>query len=86
VDEGPVDIVEDDFGRVVGIELERGFISCEGGLICCFNKQPPVPFGEFHHVAGGEGTKGRLESPNFEAKTGFFKTKRPLLMKEVKNA
>jgi hypothetical protein len=30
VDKRPVDIVEDDFGRVIGIELEQGFISREG--------------------------------------------------------
>ena len=72
VDKRPVDIVEDDFGRVVGIEPERGFISGEGELISCFHKQPPVLFGQFYPVAGGESRKRRLESPNSEAKNGAF--------------
>jgi len=67
-----VDIVEDDFDRVVAIELERGFISGEGELICCFHKQPPVLFGQFYHAAGGEERKGRLETSNFEARNGAF--------------
>jgi hypothetical protein len=70
VDKGSVDIVEDDFGRVAGIELERGFISGEGELICYFHKQPLALFGQSYHVAGGEERKERLEIPNFEAKNG----------------
>jgi hypothetical protein len=66
----PINIIEDDFDRVAGIELERSFISGEGELICYFHKQPPVLFGQFYHVAGGEERKERLENPNFEAKNG----------------
>ena len=72
MDKGPVDIVEDDFVRVVGIELERGFIRGEGELIGCFHKQPPVLLGQSYYVAGGEERKERLKSPNLEAKNGAF--------------
>jgi hypothetical protein len=61
----PVYIAEDGSGRVVGIGPERGSISGEGEPIRCFHKQPPVLFRQFHHIAGGEKRKGRLESPNF---------------------
>jgi len=65
VDKRPVNIVEDDFGRVVGIELKRGFVSGEGELIRCFHRQPPVLFAQFYHVAGGEERKREAGKPSF---------------------
>jgi hypothetical protein len=56
--ERPVDIVKDDFSRVVGIQLERGL---------------SFTWVKLAHVTGGEGTKGRLKSLNFEAKNEAFK-------------
>ena len=73
----PVDTFEDDCGRLIRIELEPGFVSGEGELICCCREQPPVLFGRYYHETGGEERKERLESPNSEAKNGAYKTKRP---------
>jgi len=65
-------LVEDDFNRVVGIKLERGFISVEGELISCSNKQPPVLFDQFYHEAGGEQSKGDPKRAKIEAKIEVF--------------
>ena len=41
------DSVEDCFGRMVGAELQSGFISGRGVVIC-------FSFGEFYSIAGGK--------------------------------
>ena len=62
---GPAEIIEDNFRRVVGIEFGRGSISVEGELICCFNKQSPVLFDQYYHVAGGEEGERKSGNPKF---------------------
>jgi hypothetical protein len=52
-----VDIVEDGFSKVGGVEFERSLVSGEGELICCFQKQPPMLVGKFYHVAECEETR-----------------------------
>jgi hypothetical protein len=34
----PVDILKDDFNRVIGLEFERGFIGSESKLISCSHR------------------------------------------------
>jgi hypothetical protein len=53
--------------------------------LCCFHKQPPVLFGQFYHVAGGEEKKGKggWKAPILKLKKKFRKTKRSLLGREV---
>ena len=63
MDERLVDIVEDGFSKVGGVEFERSLVSSEGNLMCCFHKQPPVLFGEFYHAVGGEGRKREAGKP-----------------------
>jgi len=72
VEKRSFNIIEDNVGRMVWIELERGFISGKSELICCFHKQPPVLFGQSYHVAGGEERKRSLGNPDFEDKNGTF--------------
>jgi len=38
MDKRPVDIIEDDFDRVVEPEFERSFIGGESELISCFHR------------------------------------------------
>ncbi len=38
MDKGPVDIVEDDFNRVVKLEFEQGFIGSKSKLISCSHR------------------------------------------------
>jgi len=42
MDKRPIDIIEDDFSRVVGLELKGSLIGGEGELISCFHKIPPA--------------------------------------------
>ena len=42
MDKRPVDIIEDDFSRVVGFELQGSFVGGKGELIICFRKIPPA--------------------------------------------
>jgi hypothetical protein len=79
----PINIIEDDFDRVAGIELERDFISGEGELICCFHKQPSVLFGQFYHLLGVKKGKRGWETQILKLKMGLSKIKRPQLLQEV---
>ena len=42
MDKRPVDIIEDDFDRVVGLELKESLIGGKSELISCFHKIPPA--------------------------------------------
>jgi hypothetical protein len=72
MDKIPIDIVEDDLSRVVELELKGGLIGGKSKLISCFHRFNLLLLGQFYHVAGGEGTKRRLKSPEFEAKIKAF--------------
>ena len=54
------------------IELKGSLVGSEGKLISYFHKIPPMLFGQFYQIAGGEVTKERLGNLNFEAKNKAF--------------
>jgi hypothetical protein len=35
----PIDILKDDFNRVIGLEFERGLIGSEGELVSCSHRK-----------------------------------------------
>ena len=74
MDKRPTDIIEDDFSRVVGLEFKGSLVGGEGKLISYFHKTPPMLFGQFYQIAGGEVTKERLGNLNFEAKNEAFES------------
>lgn len=71
MDKRPIDIVEDNFSGVIGLELKGSLISGKGELISYFHKMPTVTW-LILTCSWGEGTKMRLKSPGFQAKSRAF--------------